>query len=669
MRVFSLALSTALALAFSAAPVQSQAQTAPPLEDFFKNPRLGGVRLSPDGKHVALIAPSTKGDGRMVLASAPVESPQKWTVVAHVEGADVRSAHWVNDRRLVFDLVDRQAPVGDQQGAGLYAVNLDGTDFVWLVGRRYGDREIPNSLKRPLGFNHVLAGTLADGSDDVLVVRFEERRYETEPTTSVMLRLNTVTKAQKNLSGDDVPLGAMSWLVNRSATHTPVTTTVADGQSRVLYRATPGEPWGELAKFDAYMGGPKAFEPSFMDREGQLYVTASRDDSMKTTALFRYDLKKKEREKEPILALQGYDFTGAPMFDRDDGRLLGLSNTTDASGIAWLDSTMKSVQDKVDALLPHTNNILDCKKCVNGRYVLVHAYSDRQPSVYFLFDRETQKLNMVGASRPWIDSRAMAEQDLSFVKTRDGLNMPVLVTKPKGKGPWPAVILVHGGPYVRGSEWGWTSDSQFLASRGYLVVEPEFRGSTGFGTEYFRKGWKQWGLAMQDDVTDATQWAVQKGLADPKRLVIAGASYGGYATMMGLVKEPELYRAGINWVGVTDIELMYEVGWSDFAGSDWQRFGMPRLVGDRKADKQQLDATSPLKHAARITKPVLMAYGGEDYRVPLPHGTKMRDALKKLGKVPVEWVEYQDEGHGWMLETNNYDFWKRVEAFLAKHAN
>ena len=247
--------------------------------------------------------------------------------------------------------------------------------------------------------------------------------------------------------------------------------------------------------------------------------------------------------------------------------------------------------------------------------------------------------------------------------------MPVLVTKPKGKGPWPAVILVHGGPYVRGSEWGWTSDSQFLASRGYLVVEPEFRGSTGFGTEYFRKGWKQWGLAMQDDVTDATQWAVQKGLADPKRLVIAGASYGGYATMMGLVKEPELYRAGINWVGVTDIELMYEVGWSDFAGSDWQRFGMPRLVGDRKADKQQLDATSPLKHAARITKPVLMAYGGEDYRVPLPHGTKMRDALKKLGKVPVEWVEYQDEGHGWMLETNNYDFWKRVEAFLAKHAN
>ena len=172
---------------------------------------------------------------------------------------------------------------------------------------------------------------------------------------------------------------------------------------------------------------------------------------------------------------------------------------------------------------------------------------------------------------------------------------------------------------------------------------------------------------MQDDITDATRWAVAQGLADPKRLVIAGASYGGYATMMGLVKEPDLYRAGINWVGVTDIDLMYSIDWSDLDGSVWQRYGMPRLVGDRVADKAQLDATSPLKRAAEITKPVLMAYGTKDFRVPLPHGTKMRDALKAAGKVEVEWVEYEEEGHGWLLEKNNVDFWGRVERFLAKH--
>ncbi|MFD2453074.1 alpha/beta hydrolase family protein [Ideonella paludis] len=221
-----------------------------------------------------------------------------------------------------------------------------------------------------------------------------------------------------------------------------------------------------------------------------------------------------------------------------------------------------------------------------------------------------------------------------------------------------------------GSWWGlgWDPDAQFLASRGYLVIEPEFRGSLGYGSEFVRRSFKQWGLAMQDDVTDATQWAVKEGLADPKRLVIAGASYGGYATMMGLVKEPDLYRAGINWVGVTDIDLIYDIGWSD-ADEDWLRLGMPRMVGDQKKDRAQLDATSPLKQAHRITKPVLMAYGTDDKRVPLPHGEKMRDALNRLGKAPVEWVTYRDEGHSWMLEATHIDFWKRVEAFLAKHAN
>ena len=158
-----------------------------------------------------------------------------------------------------------------------------------------------------------------------------------------------------------------------------------------------------------------------------------------------------------------------------------------------------------------------------------------------------------------------------------------------------------------------------------------------------------------------------QGLADPKRLVIAGASYGGYATMMGLVKEPDLYRAGINWVGVTDIDLMYSVGWSDTSGSLFQREGMPRMIGDQTTDAEQLQRTSPLKRAAEITKPVLMAYGAEDYRVPLPHGTQMRDALKKSGKAEVEWIVYEKEGHGWLLETNRVDFWTRVEKFLAKN--
>jgi dipeptidyl aminopeptidase/acylaminoacyl peptidase len=252
------------------------------------------------------------------------------------------------------------------------------------------------------------------------------------------------------------------------------------------------------------------------------------------------------------------------------------------------------------------------------------------------------------------------------VPARDGLNIPVYVTRPNGqKGPAPMVVLVHGGPFMRGVEWEWRDEVQFLASRGYVVVEPEFRGSRGYGYKLYRAGWKQWGLAMQDDVADAAQWAVKQGYADQQRICIAGASYGGYATLMGLIRNPELFRCGVEWAGVTDINLMYSIHWSDL-DSEYKSYGMPVLIGDREKDAAQLAATSPINLAAKITQPLFMAYGGVDRRVPIEHGTLMRDAISKTNP-KVEWKVYADEGHGWMLSTNQIDFWKRVETFLDKN--
>jgi dipeptidyl aminopeptidase/acylaminoacyl peptidase len=198
------------------------------------------------------------------------------------------------------------------------------------------------------------------------------------------------------------------------------------------------------------------------------------------------------------------------------------------------------------------------------------------------------------------------------------------------------------------------------------VLEPEFRGSTGFGLKHFKAGWKQWGLAMQDDVADATQWAIQKGIADPKRTCIAGASYGGYATLMGLARDPQLYRCGIDWIGVTDLDLMYSSRWSDMTDAA-REYGMPLLMGDRERDAKQLAETSPVNLASRIKQPLLMAYGDSDRRVPIQHGARLRDALAPHNK-NVEWVVYADEGHGWWLESTKVDFWTRVERFLEKNA-
>lgn len=339
----------------------------------------------------------------------------------------------------------------------------------------------------------------------------------------------------------------------------------------------------------------------------------------------------------------------------------------------WLTSAARTgstpraqIQAQIDRLLPDTNNLIDCGNCDQPRVVLVSASSDRQPVSFLLFDVAAGTLKPLAGSRPWIKPPTMAAREFKHFAARDGLSIPVHVTRPADQaGPAPMVVLVHGGPWARGPGWTWEPQSQFLASRGYVVVEPEFRSSTGYGGKLFRAGWKQWGLAMQDDVTDAARWALAQGFADPKRICIAGASYGGYATLMGLIREPGLFRCGVEWVGVSDIDLVFATNWHlDIDNA--RDFGMPVLIGDRETDAAQFAATSPLRLASGLKQPLLMAYGGLDGTVTLAHGTKMRNALRAHNP-NVEWIEYPDEGHGWMLEANRVDFWRCVEVFLDKH--
>jgi dipeptidyl aminopeptidase/acylaminoacyl peptidase len=228
-------------------------------------------------------------------------------------------------------------------------------------------------------------------------------------------------------------------------------------------------------------------------------------------------------------------------------------------------------------------------------------------------------------------------------------------------------VLVHGGPWVRDGQWTWSSMGQFLASRGYVVIEPEFRGSTGYGEAHFKAGWKQWGQAMQDDVADALLWAQAQKLATDK-VCIAGASYGGYSTLMGLVRQPELYRCGIAWLAVTDLPLYVTGSWwvDDDISELLRRHTVPDMVGDAEKDADMLARNSPVLLASHIKAPVLLAFGDADRRVPLAHGKRMREAMQKAGQEP-EWVSYSGEGHGWAKLTTRLDFAQRVEKFLAQH--
>ena len=656
-------LGPALVAAFAflgAAGALAQAPVKPPVEAFFQNPAFRAGKLSPSGRHVALAIANKNGRVQLVVLDAQNVANAK--VVGGFSNADVERFEWVNDNRLVFTVTDHTLAQGDvRYGAGLFAVDKDGGEFRQMAemeaafwqGRRLGDRELLNVNARLFGATH------AKSSDDVFVLLPELKEGAKRDLESWnIVRVNTRTRA---VSRQSRPGKSMQWVVD--AKDVPRASLTLDNDRAAVHYLDPAtEKWLKLVEFDRF--GGEGFEPVAVAPDGTLYVVGHTAGSDKD-ALYRYDLAKKAIDSEPILALPGFDFEGK--FIMDSKRLLGLRYESDAAATVWFDPGTKAVQAKIDGLLPGTVNELDVPLRPEVPFVLVHAFSDADPGNYLLYNTETGKFTSLGAVQPAIDPKQMARKDIVRYKARDGLEIPAWLTMPKGaKGKKvPLVVLVHGGPWVRGGHWTWNSESQFLASRGYAVLEPEFRGSTGYGFNHFRAGWKQWGKAMQNDVADGARWAIAQGFADPAKICIAGASYGGYATLMGLVNDPELYRCGINWVGVTDIDLLYSVVWSDFSELH-KTYGMPVLVGDREKDAEQLKETSPLLQAARIKQPLMLAYGGADRRVPIVHGTRFRDAVQKTNP-NVEWVEYTDEGHGWHLVKNRVDFWTRVEKFLDKH--
>jgi dipeptidyl aminopeptidase/acylaminoacyl peptidase len=344
---------------------------------------------------------------------------------------------------------------------------------------------------------------------------------------------------------------------------------------------------------------------------------------------------------------------------------------TEAETTVWLTDGMKALQEQVDGLLPGRVNRLVCRQCGQPEMVvLVHSYSDREPGEWWVHRGPLdggKGWRKVGRAREAVKAEDMAAMAFQRITARDGRDLPVWVTRsPAAKGPLPAVVLVHGGPWTRGNSWGWHARAQFLASLGYVVIEPEFRGSTGYGEAHLKAGFRQWGQAMQDDVADALRWAQKQGLASDKAC-IAGASYGGYSSLMGVVRDPTLYRCGVAWAAVADLELLVNGSfWVDDDTHLLRRYRMSELVADSKADAAMILANSPVHQAARIKAPLLLAFGEEDRRVPLAHGKRLREALQAAGNEP-QWVTYPGEGHGFAVLKNQVDFAQRMAAFLAQH--
>lgn len=640
-----------------AQPAPAPVTAKPPsITDFFKRPSVRRPKLSPSGRYLAIQA-TGRGD-RMLLAVIDLQTMEAPRFIAGFNDADIAQHHWVNEERLVFQVSDSPDGSTSVAAEGLWAVDRDGSKQRQLIHAQFNFVSNATLITdRRLELVWSLHSVPTDGSYDVIVHR---RRWSQEPESMgvQLARLDTRTGITRSLN-QGIPAYTVQWVLDPS-NEPRLLQTFRQGRSQWFRRGADGswQPWYED---DGYAARRPV--PIWVGLDGEMLGEAPYRGY---AALFRLDPTTGEREAQPLVSMKGYSYEGRLIYDHAALRLLGVHFETDAPSTAWFDPTMKAIQADIDARLPGSVNIIECERCLDATNLIVTAVSDQRPPAYLLYKPASKSLDVVSSPPAALRPSLMGQRDYHRIRARDGLEMPVLVTQPAGgvKGKAPTILLVHGGPYVRGTHWQWEPMAQFLASRGYLVLEPEYRGSTGYGAELFRAGWKQWGLAMQDDIADTLAWAVRQGWADPQRACIMGASYGGYAAMMGAVTQGDLFKCAINWVGVTDIGLMSSIHWSDFS-EEWTRYGMKRLVADPATDAEQMRRTSPLQRAKEIRMPLLMAYGGLDRRVPLKHGTDMKAALRD--DQALEWVVYPEEGHGWFNLKTNEDFWGRVERFLGKH--
>lgn len=599
-----------------------------PLEDFFRKPERTGLELSPSGRYLAFLAPYRR---RMNVWVRDLEVGEEVRVTDAVE-RDIAGYLWANDERLIY-VQDR----GGDENYRLYGVGRDGSDPLDLTPYEGVKCSIVDELEE---------------IDDEILFEMNRRTPEVFDVYRLDVRTGETTLVAEN------PGNVEAWITDHSGRLRLATTT--DGvATSILYRETEATPWRSIASYDfKESASPLCF--TFDDRAIYVASNVGRD----RRAIFEYDL---QRGREVRLVSEHPEVdVSALLYSKHRRTITGVLYHTSRPEYEYFETRDAEIQRFLDERLPGRFNRVVSHSRDESRSI-VHSRSDRSLGDYHLLESpEGGPLSMrkLFDVSPWLDEREMATLEPIKYCSRDGLTIHGYLTRPMGNAGTavPLIVLPHGGPWHRDT-WGFDPEVQFLANRGRAVLRVNFRGSTGYGRKFLQSGYGEWGLTMQDDVTDGVIWAVKQGIADPQRVAIYGGSYGGYAALSGLTKTPELYACGVSYCGVSNLFTWIAAipaYWKPLLGMIYEMIGHP------ERDAERLRETSPLFHVDRIRAPLLVAQGANDPRVRKEESDQMVSAVRGRG-VEVEYIVKDDEGHGFHNEENVFDFYRVLERFLERH--
>ena len=531
-------------VAASAPPVQPRLI---PMTDFFRNPETAGYSLSPDGEHIAFMKP---WENRLNVYVRKVGEPAE-TRLTDARERDIAGFAWANNNRIVY-IQDS----GGDENYRLYAVNIDGAGFKELTP-----------------FEGVRAGIVdrLEDNDDEMLISLNRR----DPRVFDVYRLNINTGAMALVAEN--PGNVSEWLTDNDGQLRVAVTT--DGvQSSLLYRETEKDPFRTVVTTDF----KNTLDPLFFSFDNQRLYVASNIGRDKT-AIYLYDVKA-AKFLDLIYEHPEVDVSGL-LRSKARKVITGVAFTTDKPQYDFFDADRRQLQQALEARLP------GLRVAVTGmsrdeRRMIVRTFSDKSLGACYLYERASGRLEKLAELSPWLNESEMADVRPIQFTSRDGMTLHGYLTLPKGATPahLPIVVNPHGGPWAR-DVWGFDPETQFLANRGVGVLQINFRGSTGYGKAFWEAGFKQWGGKMQDDITDGVRWLIQERIADPKRIGIYGASYGGYAALAGLAFTPDLYACGVDYVGVSNIFTLLET-----LPPYWElgRQMMYEMVGDPVKDQELL---------------------------------------------------------------------------------
>ena len=624
------------------------------LDAFLKLDSFKQIKLSPDGTYIAITVPQ---EDKTVLATLKRADLSVVYSFALRGKAHVEDFWWVSNKRLVFSISQKDGRLEEPQLTGeLYATDVDGNRQTILTGYRSGEMQ---------------AGTHFTARNDTNVYSEYVGRVPGDEryilaAVSHLRNSSSFEGGQTSLDRVDVLSGLRTKLTMVPVVFAGFTLDHAGqarfaaghddlGYQRLYYRAKPDGEWQIFN--DESKSGVVVSAIGFKADDSVAYLNSQEEDG--PNSLYALDIASGQKR---LLHRDARVSPSGVIYAHDDLTPIAVMYSNGKPNAYYLDATapearlMTSLQEQsfTDEAVNYVNGSSD------GNLSLFRVYSDIDPGSYYLYDASTKKAALLIANMDWLNPAAMAEVKPIEFKARDGLLISGLLTVPRnhGSGPVPLIVYPHGGPTGVHDDWGFNGETQMLAARGYAVLQVNFRGSGNYGRKFMLAGFRQWGAAIQDDITDATHWAIAQGNVDPKRICIYGSSFGAYAALMGAAREPSLYRCAVGYVGVYNLALLRSRG--DVGRTKSGRFSLVQELGE---DPAELASRSPANLAAQIKIPVFLATGGQDERAPKSHSEQMRDNLTRAGNPP-EWLYFPTEGHGYYTLAHQREFYQKMFAFF-----